>query len=81
VQVPQAYGLVMCPRVVLALVISKTYLPGVLFYIICILGNFITYPEIPHFYRLQVLSFDSIVCNTNIGCIVAMNYCFRLRVS
>ncbi len=79
-QVPRVYSLVMRPWVVLALVISKIFLPGVPFYI-SILGNFITYPEIPHFHRLQVLSFDSIICYTDGDSVVAMYHCFRLRVS
>ncbi len=59
-------------RVMLILVIGKIFLPRVLFNIICILGNFITYPEIPLFHGSQVLSLDRIVCNTDCGCIVTL---------
>jgi hypothetical protein len=71
----------MDPRVVLTLIIGKIFLSRVPFNIICILGHLITYPEIPHFYGSQALPFDSIVCNTNGGCIIAMYHCFRLWVS
>jgi hypothetical protein len=64
-QVSLVYGLVMCPGVMLALVIGKIFLPRVTVNIICILGNFITHPELSHFHRLQALSYDSFFHNTN----------------
>jgi hypothetical protein len=74
-------GLVMRPGVMLALIISQIFLPRVPFNIICILCNFITHPEISHFHRLQVPSLNSVVHDTDSGCIVAIDLYFWLGVS
>jgi len=81
VQVPRADGLVMCPGMVLALIIGKILLSGVPFYIVCILCNFITNPKILHFHQSRMLAFDGVVRDANGRGVVAMDRCFRLRMS
>ena len=60
---------------VLALVVSKIFLPGVPLNFICILCHFVTNPKILHFHRLRSLSFYGVVCDADGGGIVAMHRC------
>ncbi len=70
----------MCSSVLLALIISKIFLARVPPNIICILGNFVAYPDISHFHGTQMLAFDHIICYTG-GCIaVTVDLRFWLRM-
>ncbi len=79
-QIPRADGLVMCPRLVFALIVRKIFLSGVPFDIVCILGNFIADPKISHFHRSRMLVFDGVVRNADGGGVVAMDRRFRLQM-
>ena len=63
----------MSPGMVFALVIGKILLAGVPFNIVGILGNLITYPEIPHLHAPRSLPFDGVIGDAGCGRIVTMN--------
>jgi len=66
---------------VLALVISKIFLPGVPLQIVHFLCNFVPNPEKSHFHRSRTLSLDGVVCNTHRSGVVAMHRRLWLRMA
>ena len=76
-----ANSLMMGAYVVLALVVCKILLPGVPFNFVDILCFFVTNPKRSHFHRSRSLSFDSVIRDTNSGCIIAMYRRFWLGMS
>jgi hypothetical protein len=67
--------------VVLALVVSKIFLPGVPFNFVDILCFLVTNPKISHFHRSLSLPFDGVVRDADGGGIVAVYWCSWLGMS
>jgi hypothetical protein len=67
--------------VVLALVVSKIFLPGVPFNFVDILCFLVTNPKISHFHRLLSQPFDGVVRDADGGGIVAVYWCSWLGMS
>ncbi len=79
--VPRAYCMMMWTQVVFTLVVCQVLLTRVPLDTVSILCYLVTCPKIPHFHRSLFLSFDSIICNSDGGGVVAMDLCFWLRVA
>jgi len=68
-------------NVVLALVISKIFLPRVPLQIVHFLCNLVPNPEKSHFHRSRMLPLDGVVRNTHRSGIVAMHWRLWLRMA
>ena len=73
--------LVVCRRMVFGVVVTQILKSGMPFYVELFVGNLVCDPEILHFHRMGSLAFNRVIGNSSSGGVVAVDWCWRLRVS